>query len=250
MVSTAARQAPALYECTLVHVRPGPSVRNTFRYRTYMWLVDLDALPRPPRPLRALARFRAADHAGSPDRTLRENLEEFLAANDVVADGRVLMLAHARVLGHVFNPLTVYWCFTAAGDLACVVAEVHNTYGGRHRYLLHTDGRGRAETAKEFYVSPFYPVAGTYRMRLPVPGPDLLLTITLHGAAPGRPFVASLQGVRRPATTAGLLRAFLRHPWAPLAGAARIRVQGVKLYLRGLRPQPRHDATVRGEART
>ena len=49
------------------------------------------------------------------------------------------MLAHARVLGHVFNPLTVYWCHRPSGALECVVAEVHNTYGERHCYLLRTD---------------------------------------------------------------------------------------------------------------
>ena len=51
-----------------------------------------------------------------------------------------------------------------------MVAEVHNTYGQRHCYLLRTDPRGRAETAKEFYVSPFFPVDGRYRMSLPEPG--------------------------------------------------------------------------------
>ena len=66
------------------------------------------------------------------------------------------MLTNARVLGHVFNPLTVYWCHHPDGTLACVVAEVHNTYGERHCYLLRTDAAGRARTAKEFYVSPFF----------------------------------------------------------------------------------------------
>ena len=80
------------------------------------------------------------------------------------------MLAHARVLGYVFNPLTVFWCHRADGALACVVAEVHNTYRQRHAYLLRTDDRGRAQVPKRFYVSPFYPVDGGYRMCLPEPG--------------------------------------------------------------------------------
>ena len=80
------------------------------------------------------------------------------------------MLAHARVLGYVFNPLTVYWCHRPDGTLACVVAEVHNTYRQRHAYLLPADDRGRAEVPKQFYVSPFYPVDGRYRMSLPEPG--------------------------------------------------------------------------------
>ena len=63
-------------------------------------------------------------------------------------------------LGHVFDPLTVFWCFDSGGDLACVVAEVHNTYGERHAYLLRPDHSGTARTGKELYVSPFNDVSG------------------------------------------------------------------------------------------
>ena len=162
----------ALYECRISHARTVP-LRNVFRYRTYLWLVDLDRLPRPG-TLMPLARFSARDHLGDPGRTIRENLDRFLAAHGVdLGGGRVLMLAHARVFGYVFNPLTVYWCHRPDGTLACVVAEVHNTYGQRHCYLLHTDERGRAEVPKQFYVSPFYPVDGRYRMSLPEPGDRL-----------------------------------------------------------------------------
>jgi uncharacterized protein len=145
----------------------------------------------------------------------------------------------------VFNPLTVYWCHRAAGPgaagpLECVVAEVHNTYRQRHCYLLRTDARGRAETAKEFYVSPYFPVEGSYRMSLPEPGPRLALSIVLH--RPGRaPFTASMRGHRVPAGLPGLLAAAARHPWSTALVAARIRWQGIKLYARGLRPHPRPE---------
>ena len=70
----------------------------------------------------------------------------------------------------MFNPLSVHWCYRADQSLACIVAEVHNTYGGRHAYLLHPDERGRAQAGKEFYVSPFLEVSGRYRMRFSPPG--------------------------------------------------------------------------------
>ena len=156
-------RARSIYEVTISHARSAP-LRNVFRYRSYLWLVDLDHLPRVP----GLARFRARDHLGDPRASIRANLDRFLAARGVdLGGGRVTMLAHARVLGYVFNPLTVYWCHRPDGTLACVVAEVHNTYRQRHAYLL-PDG-GRAEVPKQFYVSPFYPVDGRYRMSLPEP---------------------------------------------------------------------------------
>jgi hypothetical protein len=149
-----------------------------------------------------------------------------------------MMLANARVFGYVFNPLTVYWCHRADGTLACVVAEVHNTYGQRHAYLLQTDERGRARVPKEFYVSPFYPVDGDYQMSLPEPGARLALSIVL-GRPDGHSFAASVRGRGVPATARALIGAAARHPWSTAAVAARIRWQGIKLYLRGLRVAPR-----------
>lgn len=242
--------APALYEATVRHVRVEP-VRNAFAYDTYYWFVDLDDLPRPPLPLRLLAGFRAADHGpvaatgraarGSAAPAPRADIDAYLAEHGIdLEGGRVLMLAHARVLGHVFNPLTVYWCHHRDGRLSRVVAEVHNTYGQRHRYLLEVDGRGRARTDKALYVSPFNEVDGHYRLSLPEPGARLALTVALH--RDGRPpFTASVHGVRRPATSASLLLRALRHPVTPLVGALRIRLQGIGLYLRGLPVQPRPD---------
>ncbi|MFD7085128.1 DUF1365 domain-containing protein [Streptomyces sp. NPDC059918] len=230
---------PALYDCVVSHARTAP-VRHSFRHLTYMWLVDLDALPRLPRPLRPLARFDARDHfAGAP--TIRAGLDAYLASRDVhLGGGQVLMLAHARVLGYVFNPLTLYWCHDRAGSLVCVVAEVHNTYGQRHCHLLRTDGAGRAEAAKELYVSPFFPVDGRYLMRLPEPRERLGITVQLERAG-HRPFTATLQGRHRPATALALLRAVARRPWSTAAVWAGIRRHAVRLLLRGLPVQPRPD---------
>jgi hypothetical protein len=153
------------------------------------------------------------------------------------------MLAQARVLGYVFNPLTVYWCHRPDGTLACVVAEVHNTYRQRHAYLLRTDDRGRAEVPKQFYVSPFYPVDGRYRMSLPEPDATLALSVRLD-RPDGHSFAASVRGRAGPATARALLAAVVRHPWSTAAVSVRIRWQGVRLYLRGLPviPRPAHQS--------
>ena len=149
------------------------------------------------------------------------------------------MLTQARVLGYVFNPLTVYWCHRPD----CVVAEVHNTYGQRYAYLLHPDARGRARVPKQFYVSPFYPVDGDYRMSLPEPGPSLALSVRLD-RPDGHSFAASVRGRAVPATARARLQTAARYPWSTAAVSARIRSQGVRLYLRGLPviPRPAHQA--------
>jgi uncharacterized protein len=227
-----------LYECQIRHLRTAP-LANAFCYRSYQWLVDIDDLPSLPPWLRPLASFRAADHLGDPARTIRANVDSFLAGNGVdLAGGRIHMLASARVLGYVFNPLSVYWCHHADGSVACVIAEVHNTYGERHCYLLRTDPGGRAEADKAFYVSPFNPVDGRYHMSLPEPGHRLALTVTLHRPG-GPPFVASVRGMRRPATARALLRLAVRHPWPTASATVRIHVQGIRLWRRGLPVQQR-----------
>jgi hypothetical protein len=225
----------ALYEVTISHARSAP-LRNVFRYRSYLWLVDLDHLPQ----VSWLARFRARDHLGDPRASIRGNLEAFLAARGVdLGGGRVTMLAQARVLGYVFNPLTVYWCHRPDGTLACVVAEVHNTYRQRHAYLLPGV---RAEVPKQFYVSPFYPVDGRYWMSLPEPDATLALSVRLD-RPDGHSFAASVRGQAVPATARALLAAVVRYPWATVAVSVRIRWQGVRLYLRGLPviPRPAHQ---------
>src|SRR5262245_31664813 len=246
---------PALYECELTHVRSAP-LRHAFRYRTYLWLVDLDELPRLPWYVRPWAGLHARDRLGAPAGPIRSNVDAYLAAQGIdLHGGRILMLTQARVFGYVFNPITVYWCRDLAGDPVCVVVEVHNTYGGRHRYLVRPDERDRAVTDQQFYVSPFFPVDGEYRMRLPEPGERLALSIALHREG-GTPFTAGLHGARRPLTARTLLRAALHHPLSTVMVSARIRRHGVHLFLRGLPVQPRPSAeasttisTTRGVAR-
>ena len=224
---------PALYDATVTHVRR-QTLDRRFGHRIYLWLVDVDALPDLPRRLRPFARFEARDHLGDPERTLRQNLDAWLATQGVdLRGGQVIMLANARLLGYVFNPITVYWCHRPDGTLECVVAEVHNTYGERHCYLLRTDDTGRAETAKDFYVSPFLSVDGTYSMSLREPGDRLAIAVTLRQQGTTA-LTATVVGTRRPATPAALVRMLVRRPLMTYRTSALIRRHGITLWLRRL----------------
>lgn len=225
--------APALYRTSISHVRRTP-LKNAFTYRNYSWFVDVDQLPRLPFLLRPLAVFKAGDHLGDPHASIRSNVERYLRTQGIEPDGGAIhMLTSARVFGYVFNPLTLFWCYRTSGELECVVAEVHNTYGERHCYLLRTDAAGRASVPKAFYVSPFNDVSGQYRMKLPAPGEQLAVSIVLEREG-HRPFVASMDGTRRPATLRNILAAALAVPAAPLLVSALIRVQGITLWARRL----------------
>ena len=210
---------PACYDVDIRHLRRTP-VRHEVTHSMTTWLVDVDDLPRLSGWRDRLCRFDPADHVD-----VRELLDH--------EPDRILMLAQPRLFGYVFNPLTVFYCLT--GDrLTHVVAEVRNTYGGRHCYVMPAD---QLRTAKELYVSPFYPVDGEYSLRLPLPGDRLQVAVTLHRDGEP-PFVATMTGRRRPTAT---LSDALRHPFETRAVMAGIRRHGITLFLKGLRPLRSQD---------
>ena len=230
---------PALYRTRITHLRRAP-VHHYFEHRSYSWYVDIDRLPRLPPWLRPFARFDARDHFdGEPDTTLRERIDTFLADRGIdLRGGTITALLQARVLGYVFNPLSLYWCHDADGVLRHVVAEVHNTYGGRHAYLLPPYVGQPAMVMKKLYVSPFNDVDGYYLVRAPRPDSQLDVTISLHRE--NQPaFVATLRGSRRRTGIGEIVRLQLVAPLAPLMGALGIRIQGITLWLRRVPVVPR-----------
>ncbi|WP_454174868.1 DUF1365 domain-containing protein [Gordonia sputi] len=233
---------PQLVHSRITHTRLSP-VRHAFTYRSVSWLVDIDRLPTLSTPLRPFARFLGADHFPEPmvdGQTLRDRLDAHLrSVGKRPPEGRVVALMSPRVAGYVFNPLSVYWCYRADGSLAYAVAEVHNTYGGRHCYVVDLDDHGRAEVDKEFYVSPFNDVSGHYRLRMPPPADGHVAVSIVLERAGHEPFVASLSGRIEPATPRAIVATQVRAPLAPLVASARIRFQGIKLWAKRLPIVPR-----------
>jgi len=236
-------ELPALVVGQVTHRRPGP-VRHGFRHRAYQWLVDLDALPRQPWYLRAFADFSSADHLGDAGLPIKANIENYLAANGIGLGerGRVVMLANARVLGYVFDPLSVFWCYDSAGRLACIVAEVHNTYGERHAYLLRPDETGRSQADKELYVSPFFDVSGCYGLTFTLTQGLVAATVILR-RKDALAFSATFRGRPEPATRRALTRRLVRDPLMPQRVSALIRAHGIWLWLHRLPVQPRPEHT-------
>ena len=232
---------PALVVGTVSHTRHRP-IQHSFANQHYQWLVDLDAMPVLPPWLTPLARFRGEDHlAGAPGiPALKANVLRVLAgANVETSDvSQVVMLAHARVLGHAFDPMSAFWCFAADGSLRAVLVEVHNTYGGRHAYVLHPDEMGRARTEKAFYVSPFNDVEGDYAIRFHLSPRRVGIAIRL--LVGDEPLVtATLNGDPQPVSTRSLLRTVTRHPLMTQRVSGLIRVHGIWLWLRRLPIRPR-----------
>jgi len=232
----------AIYRTRITHLRRAP-VHHYFEHHGYSWYVDVDALPQLPRWLRPFARFDARDHLfpTGPNDTLRQRIDAFLAERGIdLNGGRITALLQARVLGYVFNPLSLYWCHDADGTLRHIIAEVHNTYGGRHAYVLPPDTDHPAIVMKKLYVSPFNAVEGYYLVNAPRPDEHLDVRISLHRE--NQPaFVVTMRGKRRHAGIAEVLRLQLVAPVAPLMGTIGIRIQGITLWLRRVPVVPRQS---------
>lgn len=216
--------APAIFEGRVTHARRTP-LAHRFRYRAGYWLVDYDLLPQPRGWMGLVARVRREDHA---------DVRSLLREEGIGAD-RILLLATARTGGYVFNPLSVFWCYDESGQPTAVLAEVHNTYGGRHVYVLKGEEE-ETRVEKELYVSPFYSTEGSYRIRVSQPGSTLSVTVTLEQEG-HEPFVASLVATRKPLSVANAVRISLGY--SALRTSALIRWQALRLWSRGLKVVPR-----------
>jgi uncharacterized protein len=216
---------PALYEAEVTHARRSP-LTHRFTYRATYWLVDFDRLPQPRGMVRWCTRVRSEDHVD-----IRALLEE-----RGCAASRIVLLCGARSFCYAFDPISVFWCYDDVHEQCTVVAEVHNTYGDRHAYVLEPDATGTAEVEKALYVSPYNGVEGNYRIRISPPASSVSVLVSLEGAGQ-EPFVATLQGTRRPFTMPSALRAALRHSGA----RTRLLIQweALRLWRRGLKVQPR-----------
>ena len=151
---------------------------------------------------------------------------------------RLFMFTYPRVLGYVFNPLTVYYGFDASERLCLMVYEVNNTFGERHTYVLPVEGPGQQQCRKQLYVSPFNRVEGTYHFTISPPADTLNLAIALT-TGDGPCMSAWFNGDRVPLTDLSLLRSFCSLPLQPLRVIAGIHAQAARLWLKGLRVKPR-----------
>jgi DUF1365 family protein len=222
--------------------RGGPA--HGFRYRVFMTLLDLDELPALDRELRLFGHdrwrplaFRDDDHLAASARGVRADLEETVrAAGHAMPEGRVQLLTNCRVLGHVFNPVSFFYCYDRDGRLAVAVAEVNNTYGDRHSYVLPVgDTAFEWRTKKLMHVSPFFqPDAGTYRWELPPPGEriDVGIDLTRNGETA---LAARLSLGRRPLTDRTLASALLRYPFMTVQVIGAIHFEALRLWRKGAR---------------
>ena len=238
-------------------------VERHFRYRTFHALLDVDDLHRLERDVPgfgyrrpALARFRDRDHLGAGDTPVKAKLARWLEQQGAgLPGGRVLVLANLRVAGHVFDPVSWWFCHHEDGSLALVVAEVRNTFGESYWYLLdELEDRGgdtvRAAASKRFHVSPFLPIEGLDYVFTFVLRDDRVTAHIEVRDGDQRVLDATQTGRPVPLTGTTLARVLAGNPLLPLRTVALIHLQAMRLAARRVRfhrkPDPPAGALARG----
>ncbi len=241
----------ALYEGAVMHRRFRPRPHH-LRYRLFSFFLDLDEIPTLSRRLRLFSHnsfncfaFFDRDHGDGSATPLRIQIEQLLRQAGLDPEGGAIrVLCLPRVLGHVFNPISIFYCHGRDGALQAMLYEVNNTFGQRHSYLIPVVAEGsagviRQACEKRFYVSPFMDMAMTYDFRLRVPAATL--SVVIHGRdADGLMIAASQVGQRRDLSDAALASAFCRFPLLTLKVVAGIHWEALRLWLKGnkLRARP------------
>ena len=236
----------AIYLGRVGHTRFRPR-RHALAYGVFMLLLDLDELQALDRSLRwfslgrfNLLSFHARDHGDGSPTSLRTQVEGHLRAAGLPAPGAIRLLCLPRVLGYVFNPISLYFCHDAGGELTAVLYEVSSTFGERHSYLAPVEAGSAVveqNAVKRLHVSPFLGMALTYAFRIQPPGEKLRVAIDAIDDR-GVILAASFTGRRRPLNDRELISAWLRHPLLTLKVMAAIHWEAVKLMAKGLRLLP------------
>ena len=248
-----------LYAGKVVHRRLAPK-DHLFVYRVFSLLLDLDELDSADRRTRLfsvnrfnLFSFFDRDHGDRSGAPLKGQIEALLEEAGVALDGgSISLLCYPRVLGYVFNPISIYFCHGADGALRALVYEVTNTFHERHTYVFPVEKGDAApfrhSCPKALYVSPFIGMEARYHFAI-VP-PDERLAVAIRETDPSGPVLNASFTAKRAklsdATLAGYGVSYLLMTVKVMAG---IHWEAFKLWRKGIgihthRPPPAQTATI------
>lgn len=240
------------YLGNVMHRRLRPK-HHRLQYRVFSLLLDLDEAEELNRKLRFfslnrfnLLGFRASDHGGGQESTDDLKAHVIKVAKDAGIERpicRVELLCYPRVLGYVFNPLSVYFCYGNEGRLLATLYEVGNTFAERHTYVLGANDCSQISQRAEkvFYVSPFIAKEGAYRFRIRPPAQDEAgVEVSIqHSDKDGPILFAAFKGRRRPFTDRQVVRLWLKHPLMTMKVVAAIHWEALHLWRKRV-PWHRH----------
>ena len=233
----------SIYNGTVIHKRFKPKT-HFFRYRVFSLLIDLSDLNNLNKEITFfsynrfnLISFFDKDHGERDGSSLFEWVKKHLDENDISSKGiRIKLLCYPRILGYVFNPLSVFFVYDDNENLVSILYEVKNTFGEQHTYIfkVENDNLLQHNCSKKFHVSPFIEMKCNYFFRILKPGNKISVVIDQYDSE-GKILFASQEGVRTDLNSKYLLKSYIKHPIMTFKIILAIHYEAFKLWTKGIK---------------
>ena len=233
----------SIYNGTVVHKRFKPKI-HFFRYKVFSLLIDLSELSTLDKKINFfsynrfnLISFFDKDHGERDGTSLIEWVKKNLRENNIDAEEiKIKLLCYPRILGYVFNPLSVFYIYNNNEKLISILYEVKNTFGEQHTYIfkIENDNLLQHNCEKKFHVSPFIEMNCNYFFRILKPSENISVIIDQYQSNEKILF-ASQDGKRADLTSAELMKSYLKHPLMTFKIISAIHFEAFKLWTKGIK---------------
>ena len=234
----------SIYNGTVIHKRFKPKT-HYFKYNVFSLLIDLSELDYLSKKIKFfshnkfnLVSFYEKDHGNRDGTSLVSWVKKNLDDNNIDSKNvKIKLLCYPRILGYVFNPLSVFYIYDVDEKLICILYEVKNTFGEQHTYIFKVDNNQNLyqhNCSKKFHVSPFIEMNCIYFFRLLKPGNKISVIIDLNDQI-GKVLYASQDGIKSDLNNINLIKSYLKHPLMTFKIIIAIHFEAFKLWTKGVK---------------
>ena len=233
-----------IYNGTVIHKRFKPK-EHYFKYKVFSLLIDLTELEELDKKISFfslnrfnLVSFYERDHGERDGSCLADWVKQNLKINNIIVENiKIKLLCYPRILGYVFNPLSIFFIYDKDERLISILYEVKNTFGEQHTYVFKVQNENKLiqnNCSKKFHVSPFIEMDCNYFFRVLNPAEKLSIIIDQYDKE-GKILFASQDGIRSDLTTKNLMNSYLKHPLMTLKIISAIHFEAFKLWIKGIK---------------
>ncbi len=237
-----------IYNGKVIHKRFKPK-KHFFSYKVFSLLLDLDEINNIDNEISIfsynkfnLISFYDKDHGDRNNASLKEwVIKNLKNLNINEEDIKIKILCYPRILGYVFNPLSVFFVYNSKSLLIAILYEVKNTFGEQHTYIFKTNFEKlniKTDCKKKFYVSPFMDLDSRYHFRITNPAENLSVLID-QSDDDGKLLFASQDGRRSDLNTKNLILSYIKHPLMTFKVITAIHFEALRLWLKGIKLVPK-----------
>ena len=234
----------SIYNGSVIHKRFKPK-KHFFKYKVFSLFLDLSELKELNNKLNFfslnkfnLISFYEKDHGERDGSSILDWVKNNLRSNNISTDNiKVKLLCYPRILGYVFNPLSIFFVYDNDENLISILYEVKNTFGEQHTYVFKIEGENKLiqnNCSKKFHVSPFIEMDCKYFFRILNPGDKLSVIIDQYDQE-GKILFASQDGIRSDLTNKNLMNSYLKHPLMTFKIISAIHFEAFKLWIKGIK---------------